>query len=85
MGDFNGKSYWAKVQETMGGKYVVGEAEFLGQRTSIPGPGGKALNTATPIDAGQHFDDMWTLGNPMDIRGFQWISNKFKRISMKNQ
>ena len=82
MGDFNGKSYWAKVQETMGGKYVVGEAEFLGQRTSIPGPGGKALNTATPIDAGQHFDDMWTLGNPMDIRRALGKINKIARLPL---
>jgi len=82
MSEMNGKSYWAKVQETMGGKYVVGEAEFLGQRTSIPGPGGKALNLPTPVDAGQHFDDMWTLGSPKDIRRALGKINKIARLPL---
>ena len=82
MGEMNGKSYWAKIQETVDGKYVVGEAQFLGQRTSIPGPGGVAVPIATPIDAGQHFDDMWTLGNPQDIRRALGNINKIARLPL---
>ena len=66
-GNLDVKSYFAKLAKTEGGQLQPIEKVFQGQR-SIPGPDGKPILQATPFDIGQHFNDTWSLGKPLDIR-----------------
>ena len=80
-GDLNIKSYWAKLGKTEGGQVVPMEKMFKGQR-SIPGPDGAPIPMATPFDVGQHFNDVWSLGKPLDIRRALGTIEKYVNIDV---
>ncbi len=80
-GDLNIKSYWAKLGKTEGGQLSPMERVFNGQR-SIPGPDGTPIPMATPFDVGQHFNDVWSLGKPLDIRRALGTIEKYVNIDV---
>ena len=80
-GDFDVKSYFAKLEKRPGGQLVPEEKIFNGQR-SIPNNDGSPINLATPFDIGQHFNDTWSLGKPLDIRRALGTIEKYVNIDV---
>lgn len=80
-GDFDVKSYFAKLAKQEGGQYSPIEKIFNGQRT-IPGPDGSPIPLATPFDIGQHFNEVWSLGKPIEIRRALGTVEKYVNIDL---
>ena len=77
------RSYWASLGKTEGGGLQPIERVFQGMR-SIPGPDGSPINLPTPFDIGQHFDELWSLGKPLDIRRALSTVEKYTNIDIGN-
>ena len=77
------RSYWASLGKTEGGGLQPIEKVFQGMR-SIPGPDGSPINLPTPFDIGQHFDELWSLGKPLDIRRALSTVEKYTNIDVGN-
>jgi len=75
------RSYWASLGKTEGGGLQPIEKVFKGMR-SIPGPDGKPIDMPTPFDIGQHFDELWSLGKPLDIRRALSTVEKYTNIDV---
>lgn len=80
-GNLNVKSYFAKLGKTEGGQLQPIEKIFKGMR-SIPNSDGKTIYQATPFDIGQHFNDTWSLGKPLDIRRALGTVEKYVNIDV---
>ncbi len=75
-----GKTYWAQLEKTAGGNYLDPiEATFKGQRY-IYGTDGTPIKMPTPFDLGQHMDEVWSLGNPKDMRRTIGKFNKYATL-----
>ena len=76
-----GKTYWAKLDKTAGGNFLNPiEATFKGQR-SIPIEGlNNSVTLPTPFDIGQHMDEVWSLGNPKDLKRTIGTFNKYATL-----
>lgn len=82
-GETINKSYWAQLENRVGGKFQSPvEATFQGQRT-IPVAGGSPVPLPTPFDLGQHMDEVWSLGNPQDITRMMGKMNKWATLPIK--
>jgi len=77
------RSYWASLGKTEGGGLQPIEKVFQGIR-SIPGPDGTPINLPTPFDIGQHFDELWSLGDPLAVRRAISVIEKYTNIDIGN-
>jgi hypothetical protein len=77
------RSYWATLGKTEGGGLAPMEKVFKGMR-SIAGPDGLPIDMPTPFDIGQHFDELWSLGKPLDIRRALSTVEKYTNIDIDN-
>jgi len=77
------KSYWAQLEQRIGGQFSNPmEATFQGQRTTALADGTR-VPLPTPFDLGQHMDEVWSLGNPQDIRRMLSKINKWATLPIK--